>query len=432
MMTYFLITSYLLLYEGYSRLINFIKPIKDIAVGNPDILAVRVLSDKEILLNALKEGVTNIIFSTEDKVEEIECVIKKRDALEFRPYRIIRVEVWVLELERKTAKEIGFDWLKEIEFEEGNIPSTYPIDVGPIKRITNLSTILKFLEEKGALKIISHPILIALEEKESEFISGGELPVLITQPMGTATMEWKEYGVKLKIKPRVDDKGYIILYLEPEVSDIDWANAIQIEGNLIPALRKNASKVEVKIFPGESVFISGLTKRTKEKFKTSIPLLGKIPIIGPLIFTSKKTQEVIKEVVFIVAPHIVPLERGTGKIHIFKEDKVKEFYIPIKIIDGNVYFELSETFKREVNIDYKWIEVGKLLEVKYGKRRSFLAIEKSTIQIDDISYTITPKIIVDDKTVYFPVSFFSIIGLSGFWDPYTSEFYILETFREKQ
>ncbi len=83
-----LLLSYLVLYEGYSKLLRFVNPVKSVAIGNPDILGMRLLSDREVLLNAMKSGVTNIIFITEKGEREIECVIKKREALHFIALRL--------------------------------------------------------------------------------------------------------------------------------------------------------------------------------------------------------------------------------------------------------------------------------------------------------------------------------------------------------
>ncbi len=424
--------SYLLLYEGYSKLFKFVRPVKSVAIGNPDLLGMRLLSDREVLLNAIKEGTTNIIIFTDKGTQEIECVIKKRDALQFYKPKTIRTDVWALEVERTLDADYGWDWLKQLGFEESKIPETFPLDVGPIKRITNLSATLNFLEEKGVLKIISHPTLLVLEDKTSEFISGGEIPVIAAQALGTVSVEWKEYGVKLKINARLDDDGYIILKLEPEISDLDYTNAVTLQGYVIPAIRKNNARVEVKLLPGESILIGGLTKKTRQEFRSSLPILGKIPLIGKLIFTRVTHNDVIKDIVFIVTPNVLPFERGAARIHIFKGTKREEFYIPTKIFDGNVYFELSEIFKDKLDIGYKWIEEERLAEIKFGGRKSHLSIEKSTLELDGIAFPIRPQVKVQDKIIYVPFSFFESIGLEGFWDPYTNDFYVLEILKETQ
>ena len=124
--------SYLVLYEGYSKLFKFVRPVKSVAVGNPDILGMRLLSDREVLLNAMKEGVTNLIIFTDRGTQEIECVIKKRDILQFYKPKTIRTDVWVLEIERTLDSDYGWDWLKQIGFGEAKIPQTFPVDVEPI------------------------------------------------------------------------------------------------------------------------------------------------------------------------------------------------------------------------------------------------------------------------------------------------------------
>ncbi|MEO0284143.1 MAG: pilus assembly protein N-terminal domain-containing protein [candidate division WOR-3 bacterium] len=426
------IVSYLVLFEGYSKLFKFVRPVKSVAIGNPDILGMRLLSDREVLLNALKEGVTNMIIFTDRGTQEIECVIKKRDPLQFYKPKTLRTDVWVLEVERNVNSDYGWDWLKQLGFSEYKIPETFPLDIGPIKRTTNLSSTLNFLEEKGILKILSNPSLVVLEDKTSEFLSGGEIPVVIAQALGTATIEWKEYGVKLKISGKLDDEGYIILNLEPEISDLDYANAVTFQGYVIPAIRKNNAKVEVKLLPGESILIGGLKRKNVQEFRSYLPILGKIPLLGKLLFSRVTRNDVIKDVVFIVTPYVLPYERGAAQIHIFKGTKTKEFYIPTKIIDGNTYFELSDLFKKELDIWYKWIEEGKLAEINFGKRKSFLSVEKSTLEIDGVAFPLQPEVKILDKVLFVPFSFFETIGLSGFWDAYTNDFYVLETLKEKE
>jgi len=357
---------------------------------------------------------------------------KKKGSSSFYSPKVIRAEVWVLEVERTKDEETGFNWLKAIGFREEPIPNTFPLDVGPIKRITNLEATLHFLEEKGYLKIISNPVLITLEGKTSNFISGGEIPILVSQALGTVSVVWKEYGVKLEFNGKIDDKGNIILKLKPEISDLDWGNALEIEGVLIPAIRKNNLDIEIKLLPGESILLGGLVKKTREKIRIGIPILSKFPIIGRLLFTREKVNEVIKDVVFIVTPNILPYERESFKIHILKGDKRETFYIPVKFYEDNPYFELSKIFDKKLGISYKWIEEGKLVEVKFGSKKGFLSIETSTIEIDDVPIKISPKVISEDKTIFVPFNFFEVIGLNAFWDSYTGDFYVLQEFKETQ
>jgi pilus assembly protein CpaC len=155
--------------------------------------------------------------------------------------------------------------------------------------------------------------------QQASFLAGGELPIPIIQggAINTVVIVWKEYGVRVNFKPTILDEQHIRLEIEPEVSTLDYNNAIRFEGFLIPALRTRRAKTGIELQDGQSFGIAGLLDNSETKALSKIPVLGDVPILGNL-FKSKSFQRNESEMVFIVTakitrpmnPDAVPLMRG--------------------------------------------------------------------------------------------------------------------------
>ncbi|MFN0111875.1 MAG: type II and III secretion system protein family protein [Blastocatellia bacterium] len=172
----------------------------------------------------------------------------------------------------------------------------------------NAFMFIRALQNQGALRGLAEPNLIAMNGQQASFLAGGEIPIPIVQGGGTglATVSilFKEYGVRLNFKPTIIDEQHIRLELEPEVSTLDYSNAIRLSGFLVPALRVRRAKTGVELQDGQSFGIAGLMDNNELKSLSKIPLIGDIPILGNL-FKSKSFQRNETELVFIVTAKIV-------------------------------------------------------------------------------------------------------------------------------
>ncbi len=165
---------------------------------------------------------------------------------------------------------------------------------------------LRALQNQGALRALAEPNLVAMDGKKATFLAGGEFPIPVVQGGNqgqTVTIEYKQYGVRLTFQPTIIDENHIRLELEPEVSTIDYNNAVRFSGFLIPGLRVRRAGTSIELQDGQSFGIAGLLDNNEIKTLSKIPVLGDIPVIGN-IFKSKSLQRNETELFFIVTAKI--------------------------------------------------------------------------------------------------------------------------------
>ena len=197
-------------------------------------------------------------------------------------------------------------WVGKVE--EGSIFGTVASTLNVFLMSNNAFMFIRALQNQGALRALAEPNLIAMNGQQASFLAGGEIPIPIVQGGGTAqaavTILFKEYGVRLNFKPTIIDEQHIRLELEPEVSTLDYSNAIRLGGFLVPALRVRRAKTGVELQDGQSFGIAGLLDNNELKSLSKIPLIGDVPILGNL-FKSKSFQRNETELVFMVTAKIV-------------------------------------------------------------------------------------------------------------------------------
>jgi len=164
------------------------------------------------------------------------------------------------------------------------------------------------LEQKGVVKTLAEPNLIALSGDTASFLAGGEFPVPVAQATdeggSTITVEFKEFGVALSFTPTVLDDGLINVIVSPEVSRVDPTNAVVIQGFEIPGLTTRRATTTVELRDGQSFAIAGLIQSDFQDTVRQFPLLGDVPVLGALL-RSSDFQNAQTELVIIVTPHLV-------------------------------------------------------------------------------------------------------------------------------
>jgi pilus assembly protein CpaC len=177
----------------------------------------------------------------------------------------------------------------------------------------NLGVTIKALQQKNVLQILAEPNLLALNGREASFLAGGEFPFPVLQAgagVNAITIIFKEFGVRLKFTPTILADGTIRLKVAPEVSALDFANALTISGFTIPAISSRKAETEVELRDGQSFAIAGLIDNRLTEIATKIPGLGDIPIIGKL-FRSRSVNKTNTELLVMVTPKLVkPLAPG--------------------------------------------------------------------------------------------------------------------------
>jgi pilus assembly protein CpaC len=169
----------------------------------------------------------------------------------------------------------------------------------------NIGAVIKALQQKNLAQILAEPNLIAVNGKEASFLAGGEFPFPIVQPgqgFTAVTISFKEFGVQLKFTPVIMPNGNIHLKVAPQVSALDFANALTISGFTIPALSTRKAETEFELQDGQSFVIAGLIDNRVTDLYSKIPGLGDIPILGNF-FRSKSAQKTNSELLVLCTAH---------------------------------------------------------------------------------------------------------------------------------
>lgn len=185
------------------------------------------------------------------------------------------------------------------------------------------------LKEENVLKVLAKPTLMALNGQEAAFLAGGEFPIPVPQAFGLVTIQFKKFGVGLVFTPNVLDRNHISLNVAPEVSELDFTNALRTQGFVVPAITTRRAATTIELADGQSFAIGGLLRDNVRESVKKVPFLGEVPILGAL-FRSSSFQKSETELVIIVTPHLVkPLDMNAQTLptDYFVEPNDFEFYL---------------------------------------------------------------------------------------------------------
>jgi pilus assembly protein CpaC len=159
-------------------------------------------------------------------------------------------------------------------------------------------------ETTGQVTTLANPNLTALSGETGTFLAGGEVPIPIAQALGSISVEYKQYGISLAYTPTVLSDGRISLRVRPEVSQLDYSNAVTMSGTRVPGLTTRRTETTVELGSGQSMMISGLLSNNHNNTYDKTPGLSNLPIIGAL-FRSNAFQRNETELVIIITPYLV-------------------------------------------------------------------------------------------------------------------------------
>jgi pilus assembly protein CpaC len=169
----------------------------------------------------------------------------------------------------------------------------------------HFGAVIEALQNKSLLQILAEPNLIAVNGKKASFLAGGQFPFPIVQPgagFTAVTISFKEFGVKLEFTPVIMPNGNIHLTVAPEVSTLDFADALTISGFTIPALSTRKAETEFELRDGQSFVIAGLIDNRVTDVWNKVPGLGDIPILGNF-FKSKSISKSNSELMVLCTVH---------------------------------------------------------------------------------------------------------------------------------
>ena len=272
-------------------------------------------------------------FARVDSIAKLNGAINLANPVGLNVEAMIYFDVKVVEIRKQSLTRLGIDWgdflngptysfIGDVStnnlFRGTGIPLTaqgnvianqglggaVPLDVGGgngfLGLSTSLTSTLNILANRGEARFLAEPKLVCRSGGVADFLAGGEVPIPVTNPDGSVSVEFKEFGIGLTIEPVSDPSGYISSKVGVEVSDID--PSIQVLG--IPGFITRRTNTEMNVRDGETMVLSGLLSSDRGKDVTKIPGLGSIPIIGEL-FKSREFRDDETELVVFMTPSLI-------------------------------------------------------------------------------------------------------------------------------
>jgi len=305
--------------------------IKTISIANTDVADVVVAGPREILINGKAVGYTTLVVWDENNVSTTFNVVVRGPFSDQQ----IELRVRVAELDRTKSLEYGMDWLwsndrwmvasfgGEVatpriphEVFNGQPSENVSMALRYMFGDTDVISTIKALQEDGFVRVLAEPNVVAASGEEANFLSGGEFPVPVvsagTQGGSTVTIEWKEFGVSVEFLPTIVDSGVISLRVAPEVSRLDFENGVLLSGFRVPAIDIRKAETTVELEDGQVLVIGGLMLESEISVVRRIPILGHIPLVGPLFFSNTVKEDTTQELLIVVSTHLIrALPKGT-------------------------------------------------------------------------------------------------------------------------
>ncbi|HVA36350.1 MAG TPA: pilus assembly protein N-terminal domain-containing protein [Candidatus Dormibacteraeota bacterium] len=245
------------------------------------------------------------------------------DRLQVTDASQIDIKVYVLEVDRTALSQLGIRLQSATPndpihpqfytFGQPSFPITEnggsggtgkALNIGPFFRTTLLAPTLDLILQSGHARVLSAPNLVTLPGRKATFLVGGQIPYVYSTGLGQVSVVFKDYGVQLNVTPQIMPNGSIDTEISPDISNLDYQNAVQLNGYYIPALKESKLSTEIITKSGQSVIMGGLLNRVQQRTIQKIPLLSSIPILGKL-FQSTSYQTGETDVVFVMTPQII-------------------------------------------------------------------------------------------------------------------------------
>jgi len=189
---------------------------------------------------------------------------------------------------------------------QGSFSITQALSLFAFDPKLNIGAFIKALESQSILQTLAEPNLVTTSGKEASFLVGGEFPVPVIQGgsgAGSVTVQFREFGIRLKFLPVLTDHNTIKMHLNQEVSTLDPADGVTLNGFVIPALSTRRADTDVELGEGQSFVVAGLVNNQEQDIFTKIPVLGSLPIIGYL-FKTKDESKKRTDLVVLVTPEV--------------------------------------------------------------------------------------------------------------------------------
>ncbi len=284
-------------------------------------------SGKDVVLSGrvstpyVVEKAAEVAIAYAEKKENVVNLLKMQEGVLSNQ---VMLRVRFAEVSRSALQELGAsyfangykqDWFSRVGteqypgpiFNEGTLKFSDFLNLFVFNSKEGLGAAIKALSNKGLFQSLAEPNLIAIDGKEASFLAGGEYPYPVSTPSANGiaiTILFKEFGVRLNFTPTILGDDMVRLKVKPEVSALDFSNAITLQGFRVPALSTRRTETEVELQNGQTFAIAGLLNNTLTNTMSKIPGIGDIPILG-LLFRSRAHQKNQTELVVMITPYIV-------------------------------------------------------------------------------------------------------------------------------
>ncbi|HEV7990655.1 MAG TPA: pilus assembly protein N-terminal domain-containing protein [Gemmatimonadaceae bacterium] len=307
---------------GRSYPIHTNVPVTRVSVATPTVADVVVIGERDLVINARAAGETDVIMWTGAERRHYRILVNPPT-----DRRQVSLGIIFAEVRKDALYQLGLSALyrdrhvragtgvfgNDAQINPTTGQATVPTTSQYATVLTNFGlndvlAIIEAEESKGNARLLARPNLLAANRTEGNFLAGGEIPVPIAQPaqggQTFVTITYREFGIRLRFTPEILSDSLITLAVTPEVSTLDYTNAVTIAGFRVPALQTRRVATTVDVQPNQSLVISGLMSENRERVRSGIPLLMDIPILGSL-FSSSRWQNSETELLVIVTPTIV-------------------------------------------------------------------------------------------------------------------------------
>lgn len=352
-----------------SRVLNF-SGVERVAIANPDIADVMVVSGSEVLLIGKHPGATTLhVWSTLGRssflvevaandvliANEIQAILgynniqvskigktiilegkvsdqyqKSRaeavagaygdkivNLLELTKPIQVKIEAKVIEIDRTKEKNLGIKWGNSPSFPgafvfgQDSVNSIAPRVFGNLGTYSSINAQLTALIKDGSAKLLSQPNMITLSGDKANILVGGQIPVPFSVQNGQIAIQWKDYGIRLEVAPAVNAEGLINSKVKAEVSSLDWnsTKSIKLGTDMeIPPLKTSQAETSIALSSGQTIAIGGLISSQTSKDVFKMPLLGDLPILGNLFKSTSFTRNETELIILITPTIINPAE----------------------------------------------------------------------------------------------------------------------------
>ncbi len=248
-----------------------------------------------------------------------------------KPERLISIEVKIIETNIDSQTELGLSWPTSVTTRLGsgstssttstestelqNVAGDYNLNTGTwtwgTLSVDQMSMVLSLLQEKGNSKLVSDPHLTTLENHEAfiEVATVIPIPTVSRFTEGAATQDImtfydEEVGISVLVTPRINEDGKITMDVRPTVEDIiGYTGSVEAQK---PITISRSIQTRITVNDGETAALGGLLKEDVIKRERKVPLLGHIPLIGRLLFTSTSEETSTTDLIILITPRIMP------------------------------------------------------------------------------------------------------------------------------